>query len=115
MDLPTIQLFVTEKSTFRTVQAVNPLREYVRIHYDWRLARVVDEAGHVVDEIVGDARRSHSSIADRLQKIQEGRHLKEVKELLARFPDAIPDQMASVSDPSWPPMDETDCTPMAMR
>ena len=108
MDLPTIQLIVTEKSTFRTVQAVNPLREYVRIHYDWRLARVVDEAGHVVDEIVWDARRSHSSIADRLQKIQEGRHLKEVKELLARFPDAIPDQMASVSDPSWPPMDETD-------
>ena len=52
MDLPTIQLFVTEKSTFRTVQAVNPLREYVRIHYDWRLARVVDEAGHVVDERV---------------------------------------------------------------
>ena len=80
----------------------------MRIHYDWRLARVVDEEGHVLDEIAWDGHRSHSSLADRLQTIKQGRALNEVKDLLERFPDAVSDRVASVSDPSWPPFGEED-------
>ncbi|MED5397829.1 MAG: hypothetical protein VYD41_00680, partial [Candidatus Thermoplasmatota archaeon] len=80
----------------------------MRIHYDWRLARVVDEEGYVLDEIAWDGHRSHSSLADRLQTIKQGRALNEVKDLLERFPDAVPDRVAWVCDPSLPPLGEED-------
>jgi nucleolar protein 56 len=76
----------------------------VKIHYDWRLARVLDEDGQIVDEIIWDGHQNSSTIAERLRMIQKGRLLPEVRELTLRFPDAALDQFASVSDPSWPPV-----------
>ncbi|HJM13182.1 MAG TPA: hypothetical protein QF641_01660 [Candidatus Thalassarchaeaceae archaeon] len=76
------------------------------IHYDWRLARVLDEDGHIVDEKIWDGHQNPSTIAERLSMIQKGRLLPEVRELTLRFPDAALDQFASVSDPSWPPVSE---------
>ncbi len=76
----------------------------MKIHYDWRLARVLDEDGQIVDEIIWDGHQNSSTIAERLRMIQKGRLLPEVRELTLRFPDAALDQFASVSHPSWPPV-----------
>ena len=50
----------------------------MRIHYDWRLARVVDDEGNIVDELEWDGPITHNSLSKRLKIIQGGRILPEV-------------------------------------
>ncbi len=78
----------------------------MKIHYDWRLARVTDQVGNILDEVVWDGRRTASSVANRLSMTQNGRILPEVRDLMDRFPDAILDPLGSISDPDWPPSDD---------
>ncbi|MAS80058.1 MAG: hypothetical protein CMA28_00300 [Euryarchaeota archaeon] len=78
----------------------------MKIHFDWRLARVVDDNCEVVDEIEWDGRITPSTIAKRLGKIQSGRLLPEVSTLVERFPDAEIDKMGAINDPDWPQHDD---------
>ncbi|MEC7706442.1 MAG: hypothetical protein VX723_00610, partial [Candidatus Thermoplasmatota archaeon] len=71
----------------------------MRIHYDWRMARVVDEDANIVDEIVWAPKRSLRALADRLWELQSGGLSPEAKTLAERFPDAQSDGMATISDP----------------
>ncbi len=74
----------------------------MKILFDWRLARVVDEEGNIVDEVEWDGPMSSSSLAKRLMKIQRGRNLTEVSILADRFPEAEIDPLGALSDPEWP-------------
>ena len=73
----------------------------MRIHYDWRLARVVDDEGNIVDELEWDGPITHTSLSKRLKIIQGGRILPEVSTLSERFPDAIIDEMGALSAVSY--------------
>ncbi|MBM47890.1 MAG: hypothetical protein CMB35_04690 [Euryarchaeota archaeon] len=103
-DSSTIRLF--QRDSFRTVQAEMRSGWAVKIHYDWRLSRVLDEDGNVLDVILWDARRTPSTLAERLSMIQAGRLLPETRTLLERFPEATPDPLGAMSDPNWPEPEE---------
>ncbi len=77
----------------------------MKIHFDWRLARVVDDEGNVLDEIEWDGHMGPSIIAKRLSMIQQGRNLPEVTTLSERFPDAEVDPIGAMSDPEWPDLE----------
>lgn len=74
----------------------------MKIHFDWRLARVIDDNCEIVDEIEWDGRITPSTVAKRLEKIQSGRLLPEVSALAERFPDAEIDKLGAVCDSDWP-------------
>ena len=78
----------------------------MRIHYDWRLARVVDSDGEVFDELGWSPKRSVRALADRLSDLQSGRMSPEARALSKRFPDAETDGMAAMSDPDWPALED---------
>ena len=78
----------------------------MKIHYDWRLARVLDEDGNVLDEVYWDGHRTLSALADRLAQLQADRLVSEMRTLLERFPEATPDSLGAISDPDWPELDE---------
>ena len=78
----------------------------MRIHYDWRLARVIDSAGQAIDESVWSPKRSARALADRLSDLQSGRMSPEARTLSKRFPDAEVDGMAAMSDPDWPELED---------
>ena len=60
----------------------------MKILFDWRLSRVIDDQGNIVDEILWDGPISPSGTAKRLSMIQQGRRLPEVTTLSERFPEA---------------------------
>ena len=110
---PSIQLFCESTSSMhpasnynRTVQAPQRHPAYVRIHFDWRLARVVDEDTNIVDEITWSPKRSVGALTDRLEELQSGALSPEARTLADRFPDAQPDSLAALSDPDWPDVDD---------
>ena len=74
----------------------------MKIIFDWRLSRVVDDQDNIVDEIMWDGTMSPSGVAKRLLKIQQGRLLPEVMTLSERFPEAQIDPLGVLSDPNWP-------------
>ncbi|MBF92967.1 MAG: hypothetical protein CMB78_04255 [Euryarchaeota archaeon] len=74
----------------------------MKIHFDWRLARVLDGEGNIHDELYWDGRMTQTSIAERLRKMQLGRKTPEVITLEERFPDAIVDPLGNLSDNNWP-------------
>tara|TARA_B100000686_G_scaffold347909_1_gene437699 strand:+ start:1411 stop:2412 length:1002 start_codon:yes stop_codon:yes gene_type:complete len=74
----------------------------MKIHFDWRLARVVDDHGNIVDQVEWDGPITSSALSKRLMIIQRGRNLPEVSTLSERFPNAIIDPMGALSDPDWP-------------
>ena len=80
----------------------------MKIIFDWRLSRVIDDQGHIVDEIFWDGHMSPSGVAKRLLKIQHGRRLPEVKILSERFPEAEIDPMGALSEPDWPSWNESE-------
>ena len=80
----------------------------MQILFDWRLSRVVDDQGNIVDEILWDGKMSPSGVAKRLLKIQQGRRLPEVNTLSERFPEAEIDPMGVLSEPNWPRWDESE-------
>ena len=80
----------------------------MQILFDWRLSRVVDDQGNIVDEILWDGKMSPSGVAKRLLKIQQGRRLPEVNTLSERFPEAKIAPMGAISEPNWPRWDESE-------
>jgi len=77
----------------------------VRIHFDWRLARVIDSDGNVIDELVWSGKRSVGALADRLAELQSGRLSPEARVLAERFSEGEADHLGAMSDPDWPEPD----------
>ncbi len=80
----------------------------MKLHYDWRLARVIDDNGAILDEARWSSNRSVSAVADRLFDLQRGRLSPEARILAERFPEAISDAMGVISDQNWPVIDENE-------
>ena len=79
----------------------------MRIHFDWRLARVIDSDGNVIDELVGwSGKRSVGALAARLAELQSGRLSPEARVLAERFSEAEADHLGAMSDPDWPEPDD---------
>tara|TARA_Y100001934_G_scaffold222906_1_gene266180 strand:- start:44 stop:1024 length:981 start_codon:yes stop_codon:yes gene_type:complete len=70
------------------------------------MARVVDDDTNIVDEILWSSKRSVGALTDRLEQLQSGALSPEARTLADRFPDALPDSMAALSDPQWPELDD---------
>ena len=77
----------------------------MRIHFDWRLARVIDSDGNVIDELVWSGKRSVGALADRLAELQSGRLSPEARVLAERFSEGGADHLGAMSDPDWPEPD----------
>ena len=77
----------------------------MRIHFDWRLARVIDSDGNVIDELVWSGKRSVGALADRLAELQSGRLSPEARVLAERFSEGEPNHLGAMSDPDWPEPD----------
>ena len=78
----------------------------MKLHYDWRLARVVDDEGVIHDELFWSSKRSAGVVADRLWDLQRGRLSPEARTLSDRFPEAVIDALGAVSDNDWPELDD---------
>ena len=65
---------------------------FVRVIYDWRLARVVDDEDQIIDELYWN-RVSIKNLVDRLSDLQSGRISPEARILMKRFPDAEKDSL----------------------
>ena len=63
----------------------------MKLHYDWRMARVIDDDGVVIDEVIWTSKRSAGAVADRLFDLQRGRLSPEARVLAERFPEALVD------------------------
>ena len=61
-------------------------QRFVRVIYDWRLARVVDDEDQIIDELYWN-RVSIKNLVDRLSDLQSGRISPEARTLMKRFPD----------------------------
>ena len=71
----------------------------MHLHWDWRLARVVDAEAVIIDESVWDGVRSSGSVADRIEMVRRNRMTPEARDLSERFPEATP----SFTNPNdWP-------------
>ena len=77
----------------------------VRIIYDWKLARVIDNNNVIIDELFWN-RISTKALVDRLSDLQSGRMTSEARSLKERFPDAIPDSLGVLSYSEWPELSE---------
>ena len=77
----------------------------MRIHFDWRLARVIDSGGNVIDELVWSGKRSVGALADRLAELQSDRLSPEARVLAEGFSEAEADHLGAMSDPDWPEPD----------
>ena len=75
--------------------------ESVRIIYDWRLARVIDDDNEVIDELYWN-RISTKNLVNRLSDLQSGRLTNEARSLKERFPDATLDSLGVFSYSEWP-------------
>ena len=92
-----------EYSNFsHTVEVRPPPREAMRIIYDWRLARVIDEDSNILDEAAWTASRTSSKVANRLGDLQRGRMTQETRVLSERFPDARLDPFGHLDISDWP-------------
>ena len=77
----------------------------MRIIYDWKLARVIDDDGEIIDELYWN-RISTKALVNRLSDLQSGRMTSEARSLKERFPDAIPDSLGVLSFSEWPELSE---------
>ena len=78
---------------------------FVRVIYDWRLARVVDEEDQIIDELFWN-RISTKNLVDRLSDLQSGRITPEARTLMERFPDAEKDSLGAISYSEWPELSD---------
>jgi len=74
----------------------------VEIRYDWRVARVVDKDGIILDQMDWGPTRSPSALSSRLADLQSGRMSPEARALKERFPDAEANPLGAIEDPEWP-------------
>ena len=71
----------------------------MHLHWDWRLARVVDAEGIIIDESIWDGVRSSGSVADRIEMVRRNHMTPEARDLSERFPEA---QYSSTNPNEWP-------------
>ena len=74
----------------------------MEIRFDWRMARVIDQQGLVLDQADWGPKRSPRALAARLSDLQSGRMSPEARTLKERFPDAAPNSLGAIDDPDWP-------------
>lgn len=74
----------------------------MKIHFDWRIARVIDQNGHILDELIWDGHRSPSNLSKRLELIKNNVQIDEISTLKSRFPDSLIDPIGHLSDSNWP-------------
>lgn len=74
----------------------------MEIRFDWKLSRVVDEDGNVLDQLEWTSSHSANSLVERLSDLQSGRLTPEARILRDRFPDAVPNPLGAISDGNWP-------------
>ena len=77
----------------------------MRVIYDWRLARVIDDEDQIIDELYWN-RVSTKNLVDRLSDLQSGRITPEARTLMERFPDAEKDPLGVISYSEWPELSE---------
>jgi len=83
---------------------VGPFGLFMRLCWDWRLARVFDESGEIVDESVWDVGRKPAAVANRLNLLSEGRMTDEARRLSERFPEAENTTIHELEANLWPPI-----------
>ena len=71
----------------------------MHLHWDWRLARIIDAQGVIIDESVWDGIRSSGLVADRIEMIRRNRMTPEARDLSERFPEV---EASSINPESWP-------------
>ena len=77
----------------------------MRVIYDWRLARVVNDDNEILDELYWN-RISTKSLVNRLSDLQSGRLTPEARSLKDRFPDAVNDPLGVLSSNDWPELSD---------
>ena len=77
----------------------------MQLVWDWRLARVYDDDGRIIDECIWGGVQSTSALVERLSLLMEGRMTPEARTLADRFPDA--QTSPPVSFASWPELDDS--------
>ncbi len=80
-------------------------QRFVRVIYDWRLARVIDDEDQIIDELYWN-RISTKNLVDRLSDLQSGRITPEARTLMERFPDAEKDSLGVISYSEWPELSD---------
>ena len=80
-------------------------QRFVRVIYDWRLARVIDDENQIIDELYWN-RISTKNLVDRLSDLQSGRITPEARTLMERFPDAEKDSLGVISYSEWPELSD---------
>jgi len=80
----------------------------VRLQYDWRLARILDDENVILDEIYWTSSRGISSVAKRLLIMQKGRFTNEAKILFERFDDVKISPEGHLEDIDWPDYTQED-------
>ena len=79
----------------------------MHLHWDWRLARVIDAEGVIIDESVWDGIRSSGLVADRIEMVRKNRMTSEARDLSERFPEAEP---SSQNPKEWPSFSSEEMT-----
>ncbi|MFL2962878.1 MAG: hypothetical protein ACJZ46_01370 [Candidatus Thalassarchaeaceae archaeon] len=74
----------------------------MRINYDWRLARLLNDEDAIIDEIYWTSNVTVSNLVRRLLALQRGRLSPEARVLYERFEEANIDSEGHLDDPSWP-------------
>ena len=77
----------------------------MELYWDWRMARLIDESGSIVDEAIWDGIRSPGAVADRLEKMRENRMTIEARELADRFPESV---LIPSAPEGWPDLQKED-------
>ena len=77
----------------------------MRVIYDWRLARVVNDDNEILDELYW-SRISTKSLVNRLSDLLSGRLTREARCLKHRFPDGVNDGLGVLSSNDWPELSD---------
>ena len=80
----------------------------MRISYDWRLSRLINDEGVVIDEIYWTSDVTVSNLVRRLLLLQKGRMSPEARILYERFDDVEVFSEGHLNDINWPPYGENE-------
>ena len=80
----------------------------MRISYDWRLSRLINDDEIVIDEIYWTSDVTVPNLVRRLLLLQKGRMSPEARILYERFDDVEVSSEGHLDDINWPPYDENE-------
>ena len=80
----------------------------MHLSWDWRLARIFDDEGEVVDESIWTVGRNPVTVASRLSILSKGRKTDEARRLVERFPDAIETPVHELLSGWWPQLSDAE-------